>query len=63
MINVLNLDVQYLRDARKYAKEVLVDLLSSPDFSNADTANHILHSELSEDREFISFLKHCFNTD
>jgi len=63
MINVLNLDVQYLRDARKYAKEVLVDLLSSPDFLNDDAANHILHSELSEDREFISFLKHCFNTD
>jgi uncharacterized protein (TIGR02646 family) len=52
MINLLNLNTPYLKDSRKYAKELLLEKLS-------DDIDR-LQNELMEDREFISFLKSCF---
>lgn len=57
MIRILNLDAAYLRDARKNAKESLLESLSQ---LSPEQAMQILRSELASDREFITFLRYCF---
>lgn len=57
MINILNLDAPYLKNARLNSKEVLVEYLISLEPEQAEL---LLSSELESPREFISFLKHCF---
>ena len=59
MINILNLNAPYLKNARLNSKDVLVEyMLSMPD---PDQAELLLESELESPREFISFLEHCFS--
>jgi uncharacterized protein (TIGR02646 family) len=56
-IRVLNLDALSLRNARLKAKEVLWENLNTLPIEEAEI---ILRQELSIEREFISFLRHCF---
>ena len=57
MINTLNLNAPYLKNARLNAKEVLIQHLTSIE---PDQAELLLRSELESPREFISFLQSCF---
>ena len=53
MIRILRLDADFLRKRRKAAKKALIDfVLDYPDFD--------IDSELSTEREYISFLRYCF---
>lgn len=53
MIRILRLDADFLRKKRKAAKKALIDfVLSYPDIN--------IDSELSTEREFITFLRYCF---
>lgn len=56
-IRILNLDAQYLRDARINARDALLEGLSN---FPMDQVEVILRQELSIEREFVSFLRHYF---
>ncbi len=58
MISLLHLDIPYLRDARKNAKDAIVELLSTPEYK--DSIFEIIEKELSVEREYISYLRYCF---
>ena len=57
MIEILNLDAPYLKDARLNAKQVLLEYLSTLEPEQAQT---VLDNELTTPREFVSFLQNCF---
>ena len=57
MIDTLNLDAPYLRNARLNAKDVLIEHLTSIEPNQAEL---LLRNELESPREFISFLQNCF---
>lgn len=58
MIQILNLDAQYLKDSRLNAKHVLLDYLSDLE---PDQAQTMLNHEFTTPREFVSFLQDCFS--
>lgn len=61
MIEKLNLDAQYLKAARLNAKEVMLEHLNSLEPEESEESLIFLDHELSQPREFISFLQSAFN--